>query len=177
MTEEAVTAISREATSSRLLTPATDIKTILPLQKSHKKMNSKLNDSDDREMTARDSTVEEESVSTDGNQEKEEPEESNQCPLFMTGLPSDFSSNPHLMALAALIDDDETTEEKSRKFSPASCRPKMPAGKAGGGKVRASGRTQQRRKASSSPYPVPEKIPKAKATLGEAQLFLKMWKI
>jgi hypothetical protein len=95
------------------------------------------------------------------------------CPLFMEGLPSDFSKNPHLAALASLLeeedkdDHDKARDVKSKKESAAP--------QAGGGKVR-SVNTRQRRKAV--PYPQNDKKPsKKEASVSEAHLFLKMWKL
>jgi len=108
--------------------------------------------------------------------ESSDATESTTCPLFMNGLPSDFSSNPQLAALASLLEENEKDEEKEKLNDLVCSRVKLPTGKPGGGKVRANGR-KQRQTAVASPYRLPEKSPKTKPTLGEAQLFLKMWKI
>ena len=107
------------------------------------------------------------SPSTSPNKKTEKSESEPMCPLFMDGLPTDFTSNSALAALASLLEDDvpvdsttkkATDKEESRRIS-------------GGGKV--SGR----RKASSrsKPYHNPKKKPSS--SIGEAQLFLNMWKI
>eukprot|EP00429_Kryptoperidinium_foliaceum_P011328 CAMPEP_0176004154 /NCGR_PEP_ID=MMETSP0120_2-20121206/1544_1 /TAXON_ID=160619 /ORGANISM="Kryptoperidinium foliaceum, Strain CCMP 1326" /LENGTH=140 /DNA_ID=CAMNT_0017336821 /DNA_START=83 /DNA_END=505 /DNA_ORIENTATION=+ len=95
------------------------------------------------------------------------------CPLFMEGLPSNFNANPHLAAIASLLDDDgeaakDNKEHFAEKRSAATRRTQ-----AGGGKAR---RRDTRRSAAFSPYRVPEKT-KPRASVGEAQLFLKMWKL
>lgn len=91
----------------------------------------------------------------------------------MEGLPSDFSKNPQLAALASLLeeadkeDDEEARDVKSKKEGAAP--------QAGGGKVR-SVKTRQRRKAV--PYPRNEKkLSKEEASVSEVHLFLKMWKL
>jgi hypothetical protein len=61
----------------------------------------------------------------------DEDEEEITCPLFMEeGLPSDFASNPHLAAIASLLEEDEEDgKKKDRKPSPLL----MPVGPAAGG--------------------------------------------
>jgi hypothetical protein len=96
------------------------------------------------------------------------------CPLFMEGLPSDFSKNPQLAALASLMEendkDDNEQEARNLKSKKEDATPQ-----AGGGKAR-SVKTRQRRKAT--PYPANEKkSSKKEASVSEAHLFLKMWKL
>ena len=128
-----------------------------------------------KEMTVSASKRQKDCTTTTANLDDEEPGEMNDCPLFMSGLPSDFSSNPHLMALASLIDDDGASEDKSKSHS-KSLRKPIPQRKARVGNFRATGR-MQRQKAISSPYPVPEKSPNQRPTVGEVHLFVKMWKL
>jgi hypothetical protein len=94
-------------------------------------------------------------------------------PLFMDCLPSDFSTNPKLSALASFLNDEDYREEGGkdvRKDRPA---PVMPS--AGGGKVRRRSRGITR---ASIPYLTPQKVKETRQTsIGEAQLFLKMWKL
>jgi hypothetical protein len=100
-----------------------------------------------------------------------------QCPLFMQSLPADFAAHPALAALASLIptEDDmeappvpyvviqrEASEEEEEEVT-------IPRG---GGKVRAPKRRTHRR---SAPYPKPKKP--TTTTVGEAQLFLRLWKL
>jgi hypothetical protein len=95
------------------------------------------------------------------------------CPLFMEGLPADFSKNPHLAALASLLEEDEKDDDEEARQ--VESKKEGAAPQAGGGKVR-SVKTRQRRKAV--PYPQNVKKPaKKEASVGEAHLFLKMWKL
>jgi hypothetical protein len=89
------------------------------------------------------------------------------CPLFMNGLPADFSTNPSLAALASLLDDnsDETSPESKERETPVA--------QVGGGKVQ---RKPSRSKRKDGPYKR-ERSAKDGATIGEASLFLKMWKL
>jgi hypothetical protein len=95
------------------------------------------------------------------------------CPLFMEGLPRDFASNPQLAAIASLLEetDDQSDKEVDRRANKNFQVPKtVPViTRAGGGKVQ-----RMKRRTQTSPYP---KQTKRKASLGEAQLFLNMWKI
>lgn len=108
-------------------------------------------------------------------QEGDESESETMCPLFMTGLPSNFKNNSALVAIASFLDHDiDVTDEKNIKKTEESTKI---APVAGGGKLRRNPRQHSRH--SRSPYKTPIKKKKAerKATLGEAQLFLNMWKI
>ena len=100
------------------------------------------------------------------------------CPLFMEGLPSDFSKNPHLAALASLLgeeDDKEQEDDDDEEARDVTSKKESAAPQAGGGKVR-SVKTRQRRKAV--PYLQNDKKPsKKEASVSEAHLFLKMWKL
>jgi hypothetical protein len=106
-------------------------------------------------------------------QVNEDEHEVETCPLFMDGLPSNFEKNSALAAIASFLDDDSVETEKNRakeervKVVPA----------AGGGKIRRSSRPHSQ--SNRSPYKKPIKKYKDQraATLGEAQLFLNMWKI
>jgi len=99
---------------------------------------------------------------------KEENEES-RCPLFMDGLPKDFASNPALAAIANLLEEEPKDEEKSKK---SKCQ--TVSLESGGGKACNRNRSLSRSIHRKKPYDIPKK---PKATLGEAQLFLKMWKM
>lgn len=107
-----------------------------------------------------------------------EEEESSypECPLFMDGLPSDFSTNPQLAAIASLMDDDDEDEEKDKITAAASSRVLERQPQDGGGKARCVN-SRQRRQANSAPYTLPGKAKTTKTTVGETQLFLKMWKL
>jgi hypothetical protein len=97
------------------------------------------------------------------------------CPLFMEGLPSDFSTNPALAALASLVEEEDV---KGPQSSVSSLESSHTICTAGGGKVC---RIKSLKASKSAPYPKqrPTVInqPKKKATVAEASLFLKMWKI
>ena len=124
----------------------------------------------------------------------------NDCPLFMDGLQSNFAQNSALAALASLLDeeDDEnnnnddadtsTDADLKKSFEQSSTSFSSPArtthvNKSGGGK--ASKVTPRRN--NYNPYSKgnkekgrnenEEKKKKGAATLGEAQLFLNMWKL
>ena len=86
-------------------------------------------------------------------------------PLFMDGLPSDFASNPQLQAIASLMEGGDYKEESEADIKA------MP--KEGGGKLR---RQHRKHSKKSNPYVKPEKK-KNQTSLGEAQLFLNMWKL
>uniref|UniRef100_A0A6V2EVE1 Uncharacterized protein n=1 Tax=Ditylum brightwellii TaxID=49249 RepID=A0A6V2EVE1_9STRA len=110
-----------------------------------------------------------ETMATSNNGEKQKGTEGGDewCPLFMEGLPKDFSTNPALAALASLLDEDESSKENSLSSSPS--RPS-----AGGGKLKAKSRGRTR----SRQQPYQKKPPReSRGSMGEAQLFLSMWKI
>jgi hypothetical protein len=98
-----------------------------------------------------------------------------ECPLFMDGLPSDFATNPQLAAIASLLESDDDDPEKRQK-PPVNLGYSARQPQAGGGKAR-SIKCRVRRQALMSHYPLPDKPKPMKPTLGEAHLFLKMWKI
>jgi len=88
-------------------------------------------------------------------------------PLFMEGLPSDFASNPKLAAIASLLDGGDYKEERVNADDKAI--------QEGGGKVRRRNRKHSKK---VNPYDKPEKKKKKiEANVGEAQLFLNMWKL
>jgi hypothetical protein len=87
----------------------------------------------------------------------------------MEGLPADFASNPHLAAIASLLEEDE--DESSKKTEKERIIPVL--GKAGGGKIMPFSREQRRRQAGT--YQSIKR--KSKAYMGEAHLFFKMWKL
>jgi hypothetical protein len=97
----------------------------------------------------------------------QDEESDEKCPLFMDGLPKDFSSNPQLAALASLINDDDEGNDISNGAVAVT-------GKKGGGKV--DRKSQRRAQRQDAPYLKPTKNVPA-ASLGEAQLFLKMWSL
>jgi hypothetical protein len=112
------------------------------------------------------------------------------CPLFMEGLPRNFDSNPHLAAIASLLEDTEEEEEEAEKeadgndvnaikehsFSNQRTNSSLLQGHpTAGGKVK---RQSCRSSRSHKPYTMPKQESKKKsATVGEAQLFLNMWKL
>jgi len=102
------------------------------------------------------------------------------CPLFMDGLPSDFSTNPALAALASLLeveDDDNDPAASSSCDKPAELAP--PPTNEGGGKVK---RVKSRSGRQSAPYPKRTQKKdgdnkKTATAVAEASLFLKLWKL
>jgi len=106
----------------------------------------------------------------------EDDEKSYDDPLFMEGLPKDFTTNPSLSALATLFhnDSDEDERKEPNKKERRKCSPEKNI-TCGGGGGKVSRRNISRSKHRSKPYyTVPKK---SKTTLGEMQLFLKMWKM
>ena len=86
----------------------------------------------------------------------QEEEEEEDCPLFMTGLPSSssFERNPALAALSSLVGGKSS-------YTPAR-----------------STHAQQKRKVRrdrAAPYLKREGRKKQHATLGEAQIYLSLW--
>mmetsp|Transcript_20989 Transcript_20989/g.29630 ORF Transcript_20989/g.29630 Transcript_20989/m.29630 type:complete len:144 (-) Transcript_20989:261-692(-) len=110
------------------------------------------------------------------NEIKQQEEE--ECPLFMEGLPTDFSTNGQLAAIASLLqeEDDDSTKNPSRlrqeleeDHNWKQCYDTGSSSKL---------RNERRRSRRENPYqrPNPPKK-KREATVGEANLFLKMWKL
>lgn len=101
------------------------------------------------------------------------------CPLFMTGLPSDFSTNNQLKAIASLMKDDDEDEDDTRKESEAHRMPQEAhVASKGDGKV------TSRRNAQEKSRILPHKKTKnskhkrkSEASVNEAHLFLKMWNL
>ena len=149
------------------------------------------------------------------NDADEASSSSSTCPLFMSGLPSDFASNPSLAAIASLLGDEEydsdvdirkvrrkglTAVDSDSKTVSGGGAAAAAAGKAtaaatanprvGGGKIGGAGAARRNNNKSGSrkksgahhrPYPTTEGKKegegKQKASVGEAQLFLNMWKL
>jgi hypothetical protein len=111
--------------------------------------------------------------------QKEEEDNATTCPLFMDGLPSNFANNKSLAAIASLLNDEEDDyDSKKQNFDKEdSTKLSKVELKSGGGKVQ----RKSRRKGSSSPYNKDKKKvnqdKKAGTSVGEAQLFLNLWKI
>jgi len=101
------------------------------------------------------------------------------CPLFMDGLPSDFSTNPALAALASLLektDDDPSPVESSNKVKEI----KSVESNSGGGKAKRVKSRKSRQSTAAAPYRKrhdSKRTTDTKATVAEASLFLKMWKL
>jgi hypothetical protein len=127
---------------------------------------------DDVETSVQDIELPQASPVSDNNNNDDDDDDDDEaecCPLFMEGLPTDFASNPHLAAIASLLDDDEPP----RKPQQATAIPVL--GKVGGGKMIRSSSRQQRRQNQAAPYQASKRKPSA--SMGETQLFLKMWKL
>jgi hypothetical protein len=104
-----------------------------------------------------------------------EDEDNTVCPLFMEGLPTDFSTNPQLAALASLLGDDEEDGDKEESKHAVKSVKQVAQPKSGGGKCRP---VKSRKGRTGAPYNPPEKKEsKASASVGEANLFMKMWKL
>ena len=109
------------------------------------------------------------SIVAQGQKSQDEEDSYSICPLFMDGLPHDFASNPALAAIANLLEDDEDEEiKKSSQMEGKSKETFLPGG---GGKIT----TKKKHSRRSKPYICNQK--KKKASIGEAQLFMKMWKL
>lgn len=93
------------------------------------------------------------------------------CPLFMDGLPSDFSTNPGLAAIASLFDEEsDDTAPKKKEYE-------APSTTVGGGKLRRTPARSERRN-DGRPYQNRQRESETKAaSVGETHLFLKMWKL
>ena len=102
------------------------------------------------------------------NSDNGDQEEENTCPLFMVGLPKDFTKNSHLQALASLMNETDASDDDNSE-----CTVKTGNTKAGGGRCR-NRKSREKRRKVALPY---QKKSKPKATVGEAHLFLKMWKL
>ena len=111
-------------------------------------------------------TVKDDKESSDNSEET--------CPLFMDGLPSDFHKNPALAAIASFLDDDQDEDEKVKKSRLHVAKRTMDMPRLGGGKVQRN--RSRKHSLENSPYQKTEEK-KRTATLGEAQLFLNMWKL
>ena len=119
------------------------------------------------------------------------------CPLFMDGLPSDFSTNPALAAIASLMNDDnppaitndDTTKKSLTKkgITKRNERTKYkPYGRSNRQTITTSDECvhetisdapqHDRRTSSSSKSNISNKAGTT-TTIGEASLFLKMWKL
>lgn len=110
------------------------------------------------------------------NQQEETDSPQDFDPLFMDALPSDFASNSKLAAIASLLNDDEYQEEDGTKNVKRREEDSIPKPKLGGGKLKRRNRTNTK---MTMPYVKPEtkKDDARQATVGETQLFLKLWKI
>lgn len=109
------------------------------------------------------------------------------CPLFMERLPSDFAANSGLAAIASLLqDDDEQKEEEEDDEDDReilSRRKDAMSERTGGGKaVVARRRRKSNRHCPYSKTTTAERkemgvAKKSVTTVGEAQLFLSLWKM
>jgi hypothetical protein len=100
---------------------------------------------------------------------------SSDCPLFMVGLPSDFKHNSALAAIASLIGDNFTDEDVDHKKK--SSQLITVDLKSGGGKAKRTTRKRNNHCPYSKEKGTMDNGREQSTTLGEAQLFLNMWKI
>jgi hypothetical protein len=134
------------------------------------------------------------------SQDQEENDQEMTCPLFMQSLPRDFAHNPSLAALASLLNDDHhdpPVDDVSRGCDGGEVLTvnavRTAALRSTGAKIRSAKSRSSHRK-TCHPYTRPESKSKQKqqqpaksssstppitgrASVGEAQLFLKMWKL
>ena len=102
------------------------------------------------------------------------------CPLFMDGLPSNFAQNSSLAAIASLLNDDDQKEGKECNKKTVSQSNSSVHLQSGGGKVK---KTTGNKHNNHNPYSKDKNSTdnggkdKKKASLGEAQLFMNMWKL
>jgi hypothetical protein len=140
-----------------------------PIQEDHGIINNPPHDVIEIKTEIRESHVRPSASSTET--EDESADGTTSCPLFMDSLPSNFASNAGLAAIASLLnevsDNDNTEREK-----PRTSEIKVTAG---------GGKTTKRRTGMGrhSPYKSPNGKSDAKkqTTVGEAQLFLSMWRM
>ena len=97
----------------------------------------------------------------------------------MDGLPGDFASNSGLAAIASLLNDNEDEEKDDEKCTHKDDDPPKSTivFKSGGGKVK---KTSKRDQNSQKPYAkkgAKNTTGGANPSLGEAQLFMSMWKL
>ena len=92
-----------------------------------------------------------------------------QCPLFMNSLPSNFASNSGLAAIASLLNEENDCSKDNNDEAPI--RTSEVTVKSGGGKA------SKRRTGSSRHSPYKNKSSGKETSVGEAQLFLSMWKM
>ena len=126
------------------------------------------------------------------------------CPLFMDGLPKNFSTNPQLAAIASLLnddnvndndndnddDDDDAKDDEERdhdnKCNKNTLTPSHQNNTLGSNPLTKTGKfasrtRNRRRQRHASPYPrqpseANNKQPKKGASVGEITLFMNMWK-
>lgn len=146
--------------------------------------------------TSSESTVDKDiaaSVSEDsamkGVRDEDEEDPTSTCPLFLEeGLPKDFATNQSLAALASLLDESDHVNEEDKEVEDRDTSnltkttelTKLPLSCPGGGKFSCSKQGRNQRQKQSAPYVPPKKKRDTKASsssLGEAQLFLKLWKL
>jgi hypothetical protein len=113
-------------------------------------------------------------------------DEEEEHPLFMIGLPSSFSTNRGLAAIASLIENEGASSNgaestKGNNYNDEK-RLGLPMedgtwGIVGGGKL--SRPTKTCTKLVSCPYSIPKRLTKVekKTTVSEAQVYLNLWKI
>jgi len=115
----------------------------------------------------------------------DESEEEELDPLFMDGLPSNFAEHPGLAAIASLIQEEERMEDTTNLQQENNTQTSIAAtfSSSGGGKAKSNQRRPftRKMKSNTSPYPTSttrtSRENRRTATLGEAQIFLNLWKI
>ena len=120
---------------------------------------------------------ENDALSTNGNSEG--------CPLFMEGLPRDFSTNPTLAALASLLDEESAQMHVSNKTNIRSSGKQKKEEKVvtkrrrDYKKLKATSKCNDSQEASNVTDSIRSDNPSlgSNASVGEASLFIKMWKL
>ena len=117
-----------------------------------------------------------------------EDEEEEICPLFIDGLPKNFSKHSGLAAIASLLQDEEALDGDSKddkRYSSIAKKTNTYCDHAkGGGKIdsiRRQSRTRRMKNHNNSPYNLASRTTTQKKVLkrsiAETQVFFKTWKL
>mmetsp|Transcript_28343 Transcript_28343/g.53269 ORF Transcript_28343/g.53269 Transcript_28343/m.53269 type:complete len:173 (-) Transcript_28343:112-630(-) len=102
------------------------------------------------------------------------------CPLFMEGLPRNFSKNTQLAAIASLLEDSVSEDTSSPDEAEHDRNDKGIQSNPWQAKIKKRGNDRtNRRQRKHTPYPIPirKSAVKSKGSVGETTLFLNMWKL
>mmetsp|Transcript_25259 Transcript_25259/g.59549 ORF Transcript_25259/g.59549 Transcript_25259/m.59549 type:complete len:172 (+) Transcript_25259:225-740(+) len=130
----------------------------------------------------------------DENDEDSDSDDAITCPLFMTGLPKNFATNPQLAAIASLLDDDDDDNNNNNDVdnddgnvdsitknegSPNHDRDTATIERGRNSVCRSTRTHNRRRQQRAAPYSHHKKQTKKKSkggSVGEITLFMNMWK-